>query len=151
MFKNQIRRIIAKEGLIFIAVAIILYFVFSGLGANMPVVVPKYKVIFTNGEVYAIDIQPEISYKNVTLPKNFIKTVQNPPSKLISKRIQEFAKLKNIRSSVREARCINSKILYLSGAFYSFLMSSLFLKTIFVYLFFLLIRYIIWAVKVLSK
>mgnify|MGYP001562333922 CR=1 FL=1 len=143
-----IKRIIAKEGLIFIVIAIVLYFIFLYLSPNMPVVVPKYKLIFANGESYAIDIHPEISYEDVSVPKKFLKTVQSPPSKLISKRIQEFIKLKNISSSLKEARCINSRMLSLSNTVYSFLMLNLFLKALIIYCFLLLVRFIIWAVKI---
>lgn len=144
-----IKRIIAKEGLIFIVIAIVLYFIFLYLNPNMPVVMPKYKLIFMNGESYVIDIHPQISYEDVSAPKKFLKTVQSPPSKLISKRIQEFIKLKNISSPLKEARCINPRILSLSNTVYSFLMLHLFLKALIIYCFLLLVRFIIWAVKIL--
>lgn len=146
---RKIKRIIAKEGLIFIVIAIILYLIFLYLGPNIPVVVPKYRLTFASGENYTIDIHPEISYADVSTPKKFLKTVQNPTEKIVSKRIQEFIKLKNIKSPLKESICINSRILSLSNAAYSFLTLNLFLKTLIIYFFFLFIRFIIWAVKIL--
>jgi len=149
--KINIKKILAKEGLILILVGVLVYLSFSFLLQKAPVVYPKYKVKFANSQIYTIDIYPDINYSKVFNSRSFLQSIHNPPPALISKRIKEFSARVNINSPVEEEYCVNNWQLYLS-AFYSRVLSlSLFIKVLLVYLFLLLIRFILWALKTLKN
>lgn len=146
----NIKKIVAKEGLILIAIGIAVYFLVLFFCRNIPVVFAKYKVNFANGAVYIIDIYPDLDYSKVFNAGLFLKEIHNPPAKLVSKRIAEFSKRANINSSLKNAYCINSWQLYLSEACYRILALNLFVKILFVYLFLLAVRFTAWAIRTLK-
>lgn len=148
MHKNKIKLIIAKEGLILIGLAIVLYAVLFFL-QNVPVALPKYRLEFANGEIHTIIINPEIrSYSNY---KKFLEETYNPPPKLIEKRIKELIRAGNISSVLKSSRCINATQIYISKL-YSYLLGVTFiLKLAFAYLILLFVRFIIWAIRTLRQ
>jgi hypothetical protein len=147
MSRKKIKWIIAREGLIFIGLGIILYFLMLFL-QNIPVVLPKYRLEFTNGQMHSIMINPEI--RNDSNYKRLLREVHNPSPKLIEKRIREFMQMENIKSSLKQAKCINSTQLYVSEL-YSFILGIPFIFKVFViYLFLLFFRFILWAIKILK-
>ena len=147
----NIKKIIAKEGLIIIAIGVLLYFSVLLFCQNVPIVLPKYRAQFANGSSYIVTIYPDIAYSSVLNPKAFLKAVHNPAPKLVSKRIEEFAQRANVHSLLKESSCINSWQLRLSEA-YSFILSQgLAVKILFVYFLLLLARFVYWAAKTLGK
>ncbi len=140
------KKIIAIEGLIIIGVAIVLYFIMF-FCKTAPVVYPKYKAQFDGGKEYAVVVYPEINYKEAFNSGALLKEIHNPSSRLISKRIEEFAKEANIKARLINAQCMNSKQLRLAEAYSNILLEPFIFKVFFVYIFLLLIRFIVWAVK----
>jgi len=115
------------------------------------VVFPEYKAYFADGSVYVVTIYPDIAYSKVRNPRVFLKEVHNPSPRLITQRIEQFARRANINSGLKDIRCINNWQLRLSEA-YSFILTQSFpVKILFVYLVLLLARFIFWAVKTLKK
>jgi len=144
---KSFKRIIAKEGLIVLGLAVILYFSLLIL-QNVPVALPKYRLEFANGEICYININPEI--RNHPDYNRFLAQAYNPPQKLVDKRIKEFIRTANIQSSLRNSRYINANQVYISER-YSYFIGGLFiLKLAIVYLVLLLIRFISWAVRKLK-
>jgi len=81
---------------------------------NVPVVLPKYRLEFTNGEIHTININPEI--RNNPNYKKLLEEAYSPPPKLIEKRIKEFIRAANIKSVLKSSGCINpNQISLLSG------------------------------------
>jgi hypothetical protein len=147
MGKKKIKWIIAKEGLIFIGLAIVLYVLLLFL-QNIAVVFPKYRLEFANGQIHTIVINPEI--RNDSDYKRLLREVHNPAPKLIEKRIKEFMQMENIKSSLKEAKCINSTQLYISELYSSLLITPFIFKVFIIYLTLLAMRFIIWAIRVLQ-
>lgn len=145
---KRVKRIIAKEGLIILGLAVILYFSLLVL-QNIPVGLPKYRLEFANGEIYSISINPEI--RNDSDYNRFLAQAHNPSQKLVDKRIQEFIRTANIQSPLKSSKYINSNQVNISKI-YSYFIGRLFiLKLAFVYLILLLIRFINWAVRKLKE
>lgn len=149
MIKLNIKRIIAKEALVILGLAGFLYILVHFFLQNVPIALPKYKLDFGNGETYNLDIIPQI--RNYSDYNEFLEVAYNPPPKVVEKRVKEFMKVMNIRSQLKSARLINSKQLYLSKAYSRFVGVSFIVKLLFLYLFLLLIRFVVWALKVLLK
>jgi hypothetical protein len=148
MNKKQIKRMLAREGLIILGLAIVLYFFIFLFLRNVPVVLPKYRLEFADGEVYAISINPDI--RNDSNYKKLLEEVYNPPPELIEKRIKEFIRAGKIKSALKSSSCINSSQLYLSKL-YSRLLGVIFiLKLTIAYLILLCLRFIIWSVRILK-
>jgi len=144
MNKKTVKRIIGKEGLIVLGLAIVLY-LFILLLQNIPVALPRYKLEFADGGIYTININPEI--RNNSDYKKLLKEIYNPSSQLINKRIKEFTKTTNIKSALKSFRCINTNQIRISEL-YSYLIGVLFIiKLAIMYLFLLLARFIVWAIK----
>ncbi len=144
----NINKIIAKEGLIVIGLAIVLYAVLHFL-PEIPVVFPKYKLEFLNGETYTIKVYPEI--RNGYNSNEVIEDALNPPPKLIEKRIKEFTDTAHIKSGLKGSRYVNSTAVYWYKLFISFFGKFFVLKVLIVYLVLLLIRFIVWALRTLRK
>lgn len=148
MDKKKIKRVIAKEGLIILGLSVVLYF-FILLLQNVPVALPKYRLEFANGEIHAININPEI--RNDSNYKRLLQEAYNPTPKLIAKRINEFIRAMNIESALKSSKCINSNQIYISKL-YSNLLGVLFiLKLAIAYFILLFARFIIWAVSALRR
>jgi len=146
---NKIKRIIAREGLIILGLAVVLYlFIFLFL-QNVPVALPKYRLEFANGEIHTININPDI--RNDSNYKKLLEETYNPPPKLIEKRIKEFIRAGNIKSTLKSSNCINSNQIYISKL-YSYLLGVTFiLKLAIAYLILLFARFIIWALRTLRE
>jgi len=149
MDKKKIKRIIAREGLITLGLAIVLYlFIFLFL-KNVPVALSKYRLEFANGEVHTISINPEI--RNDSNYKKLLEESYNPPPKLIEKRIKEFIRAGNIKSALKSSTRINSSQIYISKLYSKLLGVIFILKLAIVYLILLFARFIIWAVRTLRE
>lgn len=144
----NINKIIAKEGLIIIGLAIVLYAVLHFL-PEMPVVYPKYKLEFTNGETYTINIHPEI--RNGLNSSEIIEATLNPPPKVIEKRIKEFTDTAHIKSGLKGSYYVNSMAVYCYKLFFSFFGKFFALKVLIIYSVLLLARFIVWALRTLRK
>jgi len=146
----NIEKIIAKEGLILTGLALLLYFVMI-FCKTVPVVLPKYRVQFADGRSCVIVVYPEINYKNALDPGVLLNETHQPSLKLISKRIEEFARQANIDSKPVKAECVNSTQLYLSGI-YSYVLAQLFvIKLLFVYIILSFARFVFWAIRTLKS
>lgn len=146
MGKGRVKRIIAREGLIILGVAIVLYLFIFFLLQNVPVALPKYRLEFTNGEVHIISINPQI--RNDSNYKKLLAETYNPSPKLIDKRIKEFIKAGNIQSTLKSSSCINSSQIYISKL-YSYLLGVAFiLKVIIAYFILLCVRFFLWPLKI---
>ncbi|MFA5089965.1 MAG: hypothetical protein WC510_02875 [Candidatus Omnitrophota bacterium] len=148
MDKKKIKRIIAIEGMIIIGLAVVLYVILRFL-PEMPVVFPKYKLEFLNGETYTINIYPEI--RSGYNSKEIIKEALHPPPKLIEKRIREFIDTARIKSDLGESSCVNSNAVYRSELSISFFGKVFIVKVLILYLIFLPIRFILWALRTLRE
>ncbi len=144
----MINRIIAKEGLILIGLALILYAILHFL-PEMPVVFPKYKLEFVNGATYTIKIHPEI--RNGLNSNEIIEATLNPPPKIIEERIKEFTEAAHIKSDLNESSYVNSVAVHCYKFFFSFFGKFFALKVLIVYLVLLLVRFIVWAIRTLRK
>ncbi|MFA5287476.1 MAG: hypothetical protein WC394_04315 [Candidatus Omnitrophota bacterium] len=144
------KRIIAKEGVILLVLSAVIYFSFTFLFRNIPVVYPKYSLKFSNGSTYIIDIYPDIDYSKVRNARSFLKEVNNPDPRLVSKRIGEFSKTAKVDSELKSAVCINKVQLCFSGLVSSVLSRNLPVIILAVYIFLLILRFLIWVVKFLK-
>lgn len=147
--RAKIKKIIAREGLMLIALAVVLYFVLSFCG-RVPVALPKYKAQFTDGKEYIIDIYPDINYSKALNSKALLKEIHNPQPKLVLRRIEEFAKRTGIKSKVIDTRCVNKLQLRLSRAYAGILSQPFMVKALFIYVLLLIGRFIVWAVRLLN-
>jgi hypothetical protein len=147
MSNKKIKRIIAREGLILIGLAVIIYAVLFFL-QNIPAALPKYRLEFTNGETHTININPEI--RNDNNYKKLLQETYHPSPKLVEKRIKGFIGAENIKSTLKRATCINSTELYISELYSSLIGVTFILKVLITYLALLFIRFIIWAVRTLK-
>ena len=141
----NIRRIIAREGLIIILIGLILGFSFSFLRQNIPAAFPKYRLEFNDGRVYIIDIHPDYYYAPDA--QRAMREFFEPGSRILEKRRNEFIKQADIRSPLKEARLIRTWQLYLSRLLFKFLSINLLLATGIIYLFLTIPRFIFWAIK----
>ena len=148
MYKKKLEQIIAREGLIILGLAAVLYLSMSVL-KNVPVALPRYRLEFANGEVCTININPELS--NDFDYKKLLEEAYNPPPKLIEKRIKEFIKAGDIKSALKSSAPINSNQIYISKLYSKLLEVIFILKLAIVYFVLLLARFIIWAVRTLRE
>ncbi|MDD4910277.1 MAG: hypothetical protein PHR44_06330 [Candidatus Omnitrophica bacterium] len=147
------KRIIAREALILTGMIVIWYAFASISPGDIPIVYPKYKVRFANRAAHIIEVYPEIGYSNVSNRKAFLKFLQevhHPSSKLIRRRIEEFARSANISAALEKAELVNNIQIKLSDAYARFWSQNLLVKIGFVYLSLLLIRFIVWAIRALA-
>ncbi|MBN2830853.1 MAG: hypothetical protein JXL82_01035 [Candidatus Omnitrophica bacterium] len=149
MDKRKVKRVIAKEALIILGLSCVLYILIRFFLQNVPIVLPKYRLDFANGETHSLNIMPEI--RTYSSYSKFLEEAYNPPTKLLEKRIKEFTRVMNIKSALRNKKFINPHGVYISRLYSRLLNTPFILKLIFIYLFLLSIRFIIWAVKVLTK
>ena len=145
----DIRRIIAREGLLIILIGLIMYFSFSFLRKNIPAAFPKYRLEFTDGRVYIIDIHPDYYYSPDA--QKAMHELFEPGPKMLEKRRNEFIKQANIRSPLKEARLIRTWQLYLSKLLFKFLSVNLLLATGIIYLLLAIVRFIFWAMKMCKR
>ena len=149
MDKKKIKRIIAREGLITLGLAVVLYLLIRLFLQNVPVALPKYRLEFANGEIHTININPEI--RNDSNYKKLLEETYNPPPKLIEKRIKEFTKIRDVKSVLKSSSCINSNQIYMSKLYSHFLGGLFILKLAIAYLVLLFFRSIIWAIRILKR
>ena len=146
----SLKRILAREGLIIIAIAVGMYCLISWASGKIPVIYPRYKAEFANGKSFLVDIYPQVDYAKVFNPGAFLAEVYHPSQKLIAKRIEEARKKANINSPLKATQCVNSIQLYLSELYSQLLSQHLLLKTLYVYGFLVVLRFIFWARRVLG-
>ena len=144
----NINKIIAKEGLILIGLALVLYAILHFL-PETPVIFPKYKLEFVNGETYTIKIHPEI--RNGLNSNEIIEATLNPPPKIIEARIKEFTEEAHIKSGLKSVCYVNSVTVHCYKFFFSFFGKFFALKVLIVYSVLLLVRFIVWALRTLRK
>lgn len=147
--KLKIEKIMAREGLLLIALALVLYFALT-LCKAVPVVLPKYRAQFADGKEYTITIYPDINYKSAFDSGALLKEIHNPPPGLVSKRINEFAKQANIKSKFLSVKRANSVQLRASGAYSRVMSLPFIIKIFFVYIILLLVRFVNWALGALK-
>lgn len=149
MDKKRFERIIAKEGLILILVGVVWYFAFSLFADKMPLSYPRYRLEFAGGQVYVIDIYPELYFS--TDRRDFAKELYEPRPKTVEKRIKEFISRQNIKPALKEARCINLGGLRFFRLLNNFLALNFLVKIALIYLALLAIRFFFWASGVLRR
>jgi len=145
----MIKRILAKEVLIILGLAVVIFILSYFLLQNTTVILPKYRLDFTNGETYVITIMPQIrAYSSYN---KFLEEAYNPPSELIEKRIKEFKGIVGVKSALKEKKCVNAHQVKFSRLYSRIVGVPFILKLVFVYVILLFIRFIVWAVRVLTK
>jgi hypothetical protein len=145
---KKIRWILAKEGLILLASAVVIYVALLFL-RDIPVVYPKYRLEFENGDVRTIYIRPEI--RNDFDYKRLLREVHNPEPGLINKRIEEYRRMEGISPSLKEAKCVNTAALGISELYSSLLGVMFIFKVLIVYGMILTVRFIAWSSKALKE
>jgi hypothetical protein len=145
---KKIRWILAKEGLILLASAVVIYVALLFL-RDIPVVYPKYRLEFENGDVRTIYIRPEI--RNDFDYKRLLREVHNPEPGLINKRIEEYRRMEGISPSLKEAKCVNTAALGISELYSSLLGVMFIFKVLIVYGMILTVRFIAWSLKALKE
>jgi hypothetical protein len=146
----MLSKIIAREGLLLIVLAVLLHVVLYFCRA-VPPALPEYKVQFADGKTYTIVIHPDINYSKAFRSGVLLKEIHDPPSQLVSRRIEEFARQAKIHSKMTNAACINSRQLRLSENFSRILLQPFIVKIAFLYILLLFIRFVIWAIKTLKS
>jgi len=131
-----------------IALAAILYLALL-FCKTAPVVYPKYKAQFANGKEYTVAIYPDMNYKSALNSGVLLKEIHSPPLRLISKRIEEFARQAKIDSELVNAVCVNIWQLRLSKIYSRILLQFFIVKLFFIYVILFLVRFIAWAIGAL--
>lgn len=153
MEQIKIKRIIAKEGLIIIAIALVLY-LFKTFVPALPFPYPKCRLEFQDGSSNIVDIYPEIKAAELAgkiSPNQIVKRYHYPTPELISKRIEKFIRDNKKTSALLDTKCVNEKQLYWYRVYFNFLFQPLPFRTVSIYLFLLLLRFIFWAARTLLK
>jgi hypothetical protein len=152
MGMRKIKLIIAKEGLVIIAVAILLY-AFKTFVPSLTFPYPKYRLEFQDGSSNIIEIYPEIKTSEISgsgSSSELVTRYQHPTPELISKRTAQFIKASNKKSPLLDAKCVNETQLHWYRIYFDFFFQSLLIRTLAIYLFLVLIRFIIWALRILK-
>jgi len=149
MDKKKFKRTIAREGLIFIVIALILYCASIFLFPKINLPAPQYRLELANSEIHYLDITPEIKDNENTYTKGFLKKLYQPSASLIIKRIEEFKRRNNI--DVLNATPYSSWSTRILRGLSFFIMSGLFFQIIVAYFFISIIRFIIWALMTLRE
>ncbi|HTZ10997.1 MAG TPA: hypothetical protein VMD04_01270 [Candidatus Margulisiibacteriota bacterium] len=150
---RKIKLLIAKEGLIIIAIALLLY-AFKTYIPSLAFPYPKYKLEFQDGSSNTIEIYPEIKTFEISgrgSSSALVARYQHPAQELISKRITQFIKASNKKSPLLNAKCVNGTQLYWYRLYFDFFFQSLLIRTLSIYLFLVLIRFILWALRTLKR
>jgi len=148
MNKQKIKWIIAREGLIILGLSAVLYLLLL-LFKNVPVALPQYRLEFANGEICTININPELN--NDSNYNRLLEAAYSPPPKLVEKRIKEFIRAGNIKSTLKSSALINSNQIYISKLYSNLLGVMFIFKLAIAYLILLLFRFIIWAARILKE
>jgi len=146
--RSYLKKIIAREGLILIGLAVILYFTML-LCRLAPIVLPKYRVQFSDGKSCVITVHPDINYRNTLDRAGLLEEIHNPPPKLISRRIEEFAAQARISSKPVSVRRANGAQLYVSRVYARAMSQPFIIKLFFIYILLGLARFTAWALRVL--
>ena len=153
MVRKNIKRIIAREGLIIIAIAMILY-LFKTFVPSLPFPYPKYRLEFQDGNSNIIDVYPDINTSELSgkiSSSELVRRYHHPTPELLSKRIEKFIRDNKNGSSLLDAKCVNEKQLYWYRAYFNLLFQPLLFRTLTIYFFLLLIRFILWAISILRE
>ncbi len=146
---KRIRSIVAKEGLIILLLSLVLYSLVTFFLQNIPIILPRYRLEFTNGEVHTINIFPEIN--NSYNYRRLLEAAHNPPPSIIERRIKEYIKSENIKPALKSKVYINSYQVDISKLYSRLIGLNFVLKLIIIYAFLLFIRFIIWSLRILLK
>jgi hypothetical protein len=149
---KKIKWIIAKEGLIIIAIAALLY-IFKTYAPTLPFPYPKIKLEFKDGSSNIIEIYPDMTTPELAgriSPSDLVRKYHSPSPELITKRIDKFIQDNKKVSQLRDIKYVNGMQLSLYRVYFNFLFQPLPFRTLSIYLFLLLIRFIVWAVRILK-
>jgi len=146
---KRIKTMVAKEGLIILLLSLVLYFLVTFFLQNIPVILPRYRLEFTNGEVHTINIFPEIN--NSYNYSRLLEEAYNPSPSLVEKRIKEFIRSENIKPALQGKVYVNSYQVYISRLYSRLIGLTFVLKLIIIYALLLFIRFIIWSLRILLK
>jgi len=146
---KRIRSMVAKEGLIILLLSLALYFSVAFFLQNIPIILPRYRLEFINGEVHTINIFPEIN--NSYNYRRLLEEAHNPPPSLVERRIKKFIKSENIKPALQSKIYINSYQVYISRLYSRLIGLTFVLKLIIIYVLLLFIRFIIWSSGILLK
>lgn len=144
---EEIKRIVAREGLVILALAIVLYLI-VGACAHISIPLLKYRLDFENGQNYVIVISPELSqgYNK----KKFIRDTLDPSPRLVSKRIGEFIRDNRIKAGLKEARPLNRTRVAFYRSIWSFFSLNFITKLFILYFLISAGRFIFWATRILK-
>lgn len=148
MFKQKLRRIVAKEGLIILGLGIALYLILT-IMPHPAFTFLKYKLELGNGDSYVVTISPELSDNYDK--KRVIAESFHPSPQLIIKRLNEFMRDNNINQEIKNSYPINSKEIALQSFAVSLLTLNFFIQLAIMYSILLLTRFIVWAVNTLRR
>ncbi|MFA5096436.1 MAG: hypothetical protein WC478_03745 [Candidatus Omnitrophota bacterium] len=150
---QKIKWMIAREGLIIIVIAGILYLARTFAPA-LACPYPKVKLEFQDGSSHIIEIYPEITaaeLAGMVNPNELMRRYQYPGQELISRRINKFIRENKKGAVLVNSRCVNERQLCWYRSYFDFLYQSWPLRTLAIYLFLALFRFIFWAVRFLRK
>lgn len=145
------KRVIAREGLIILGIATVLYISLLFVTASPPT--PKFEAKFANGDILDFYVTPKYDYsrKDKKYAIEYTKELYSPHPTRIIEELEKSIKKENITSRLVSTRCVNTTQLALSSLFIYFLSYNFLIKVLIVYLLLLLIRFILWAVRMLNK
>jgi len=148
MDMKKIKWIIAREGLIVLGLAVVLYLLVIFF-QNVPVALPQYRLEFANGSAYTISINPKL--RNDYNYKNLLKETYLPSQQLIKERVKEFISLARIKSPLKSARCVNAIQIKVSKLYSQFFGVLFIFRVFIIYFILLLLRFIFWSVRILKN
>jgi hypothetical protein len=148
MNKNKVKRIIAREGLIIIAIVAIFELAQVFLFSKIDFSPPMYKIQLSNGSCMYVAIYPEI-HTTSNSSHDLIAEMYNPSLTVVKKRIKEFTEMNRI-NCVNASRIRSWRDAIKEQAAY-FLTLNIVLQGLILYLSVSILRFIIWAVRMLRE
>ena len=144
---KKIKWLIAREGLIVLAIAAVFMLAKGAVFSKIEFLPPQYELHLTNGSRMYIRIYPEIHPAAAFNPACF-KEMYHPSPALVDKRIKEFTESNQIV-------CVNASRVAswrdgIQEHAADFLARNIFLQIGLVYLFLSILRFVIWAARILS-
>lgn len=150
MDKKKIKRVIAREGLILLEIAFILYC--AGLFLFSKFIPPKseYKVTLLDDSIRYIPIYPDAGSFNYSTKIEVMRKIYEPTQSLIMQRVKEFEEREKV-TVVGSVEAVSSPGKSIMMVLLYFIMVGLLFQTIYIYLFVSLLRFIFWAIKTLKE
>jgi|GEM_PF-1385489 len=144
---KKIKWMIAREGLVILAIAAVFMLAKGAVFSKIEFLPPQYKLQLADGSSLCMRIYPEIHPSGAFNPE-FFAEMYHPSPALVDKRIKEFAASNKIvcAGATRVASWRDG----IQERAADFLARNIFLQIGLVYLFLSILRFVIWAARILS-